>query len=188
MAIELKWQGPFALWPGKNAPWFYEHLPTKLQGAYLWAVPVGKGFRINYVGEAYDVRQRQAEHIQNYLAGKYTVHDPVKLVQGEKRTLYQPGEWGRFVNDFANQSSIILEYLKMLRLFIAPVIGDKHRLRQVESRILETLRHSGQPHANLIDNIRLSTRDIKDIELVNNVSNAEYAVFDGIPSHITSEG
>src|SRR5690606_10372457 len=97
-------------------------VPPGVNGVYLWTIPLDDGsFRVYYVGESTNVRQRLRKHYGMQLDGRYTAHDLNDLKRNVRTLVHRATEGmvGRFRN--LDRDRFSKEYVESLRIFYAVV-------------------------------------------------------------------
>lgn len=180
--ITLRWEGPYAFWPQDGLQWFHDVESLSQPGIYLWTVPFHGGDLIDYVGEANEVKGRLLEHLNWFMTGRYVYYDLEKLKSGQKDTVYFPNQWSDFMKNFENHSHALRGQLELIRVYFACPSSDKSLLRQIESRIIQSLRDAEGDVANFLSNQRLTTSDFDGIDLIHDTSHAGNTNFHGLQS------
>src|SRR5690606_13371735 len=68
-------------------------VPPGVNGVYLWTIPLDDGsFRVYYVGESTNVRQRLRKHYGMQLDGRYTAHDLNDLKRNVRTLVHRATE------------------------------------------------------------------------------------------------
>ena len=184
MDIELNWSGPFSFIPSQDCQCIFGDDSAKTPGLYLWTISYEDGYLINYIGiSASNVAQRQREHLDLYLCGKYRLYDPKKFVAGKKVVVYQPEEgFESFLSRYKELSTTLLQQLQVYRLFVAALDADKPLLEKIETSLITVLRDAGGLTAEFLGNIRPSRiPQENDRQLISWKSRHRFV---GLPSNI----
>jgi hypothetical protein len=147
----IEFKGPFGF-DGPDS--IFNELTDGVDGVYLWCVKIGDSrYRVYYVGEAVDVKNRLSQHRKNFLAGKYSGHCLDSLVTKKVKILmHRPyeGMVPRFSH--IDRKSFIERLMANMHLFYAPLPGkekDGKEFRcRVETGIVCHIENQGQ---NIVD-------------------------------------
>jgi hypothetical protein len=145
-ALSLQWYGPYDFIQKEN---LFTNSLSQRNGVYLWTIPFENKYLVYYVGQTgASFASRSFQHLQNYLNGLYRVYDPDKFAKGEK-VLIWGGMWKsdrkepKFMSEFLINYSLIapkiLVFIKLFRVFLAPVDGDYRVRERIESAIARCL-------------------------------------------------
>ena len=106
-ATPLVLDGPYSLCGSNGKGLAFSKKAPATRGVYIWAVDRLGDLWISYVGVSDDMRLRQKEHVQNYLAGKYWIYGQDYLQAIKPPLAYDPDkqDWPEF---WANSASNIL--------------------------------------------------------------------------------
>lgn len=152
--IELNFEGPFSVEDIADQGLFRQ------AGVYMWAVPLIEGpYRVLYVGETgRSFFERAKEHIIQTLGGNYRICDADELVYG-RETIVWDGMWRSGTRDRVSElilnvefiTSAALAYLKIKKLYLAPIDCSREQRRRIEGGLVSALR-SHPTAGNLIPN------------------------------------
>lgn len=82
--------GPYAVRGNAST---IEDIPSGINGVYIWCVGIAeRTYRVHYVGEAIDVKQRQLDHRAKQLNGKCHAFSPDDLVRNVKILMHRANE------------------------------------------------------------------------------------------------
>lgn len=183
----IEWKGPYAMYPGEEFPLVFDADEAQVPGVYLWVVRQTDGYLPLYVGmSTRNIAWRQGEHVEGFLAGKYWIYNAELLKNGKRDYVrdYDPKMGiSAFLNDYENLSSQVIEQLRIIQVFIAPIQSDKRFLERVESSLIELYWESEVPaEERFLDNARLSVSIPKADRIA--VSVAGDALIRGMPSEL----
>ena len=109
---------------------------------------------MNYVGiSSNTIAQRQAEHISQFLSGKYIYYDSESIKSGELKRIYHPHDG---IKCFIKNLPRLKAGLKEIKLFFVPLREDKILLERIESALIMELRNSDSEISRWMDNDRVS--------------------------------
>lgn len=131
----LKFRGPFKF-EGESS--IFNNITDVINGVYLWCVKNDdNSFRVYYVGEAVNIKQRMHTHLKNLLEGKYTGHHIASLKNNIQIVMHRAGEGmiPRFSN--MNRDEFNKDFAANLYLFYAPLPlgGDKNEDKWLRCRL-----------------------------------------------------
>ena len=144
--VRLEWQGPYAWRAGKWPP-LAEAPESRQGGLYLWTVPTPSGYLVHYVGQTErGFAARHFQHLQAYLTGSYSIHNPEKFREGRREQIYRGygyrSGWTP-VFDFAECAGSLLPHivamLDSMALFLAPLTLATRSQRLIEAAIIQLL-------------------------------------------------
>lgn len=158
---EIRWQGPYPMFPSSEKPLIFDIEAARVSGIYLWAVRLydQDKYLPLYVGmSTRSIARRQREHVESFLGGKYWIYDAESLKQGKKRYVmdYDPQKGlSVFLSLYPKLSPHLIAQLQTIQVFVAPIDGDKVYLEQIESRLIKL--YQEYPATSVfLDNSRLS--------------------------------
>src|SRR5690606_4537724 len=107
-------------------------------GIYLWAVPLGTNYLVNYVGIACtSIASRHDDHLRSYLSGQYVIYDPNAFRLGKREPVFSPVEGLRtFLRDLERNTKALVAQLRTCRVFFAPLHADRETLECLESALI----------------------------------------------------
>jgi len=160
--ISSEWYGPLRLVPVPTKIWVAENPQALRAGVYLWTARIGDEYRVHYVGMSTNsITVRTMEHL-SYSFGINPVDKPESFRQGIKGDfLFSRSEqvWEHVREDVLPG---IIEYIKEVRLFIAPIdvskfmdFGDQE-LKRIESAIIDMVRNYEADKTPFLTNHRRS--------------------------------
>lgn len=156
--VHLVWEGPFAFPFRSDLPSVLSDPRAQRAGLYLWTFEInGKGFKVNYVGESGQVAVRMAEHLAEYLRGRYWFYDADALAHGKREPVYNVSQdCESFRTRFAALAPYLEAQLRSCRLFLAPMNSGERLRRRVESALIQQLwDHEGR---EFLDNTHVTPR------------------------------
>lgn len=130
----LEFRGPFKF-QGENS--IFNDITEVISGVYLWCVKNDDdSFRVYYVGEAVNIKQRMYTHLKYLLEGKYTGHCIKSLKNNIQILMHRAGEGmiPRFSHIDRNEFN--KEFADNLYLFYAPLPtkGEKNEDKWLRCR------------------------------------------------------
>jgi len=147
--INLNFNGPFNIEEIESYPL---NGRRDIEGLYLWTVKQSNSnnYLIHYIGESSKIIRRQSEHLTEVLGLNYGIYDPDSLRNGKLIKLWD-GMWrdkskSRIKNCMIKYPEItgkVLEYLKIIDVFIAEVEIETNVRRHCEAIIGNYLRTNG---------------------------------------------
>lgn len=144
MSLDLKWHGPFGFLPDVSIACVFTHDIGKHPGLYLWTVPIGEEYLINYVGETErDFAERLEEEARYMLSGQDSFADSELLRQGIRKRISTPTITD-FLGRYDYYSKRLYESLATCRLFLAPMNADRQLRQRVESALISHLRKTSE--------------------------------------------
>jgi hypothetical protein len=145
--IELNWHGPYS-WFEQGDKSIFAGGGAEMVGIYVWTVPVNGRYRVFYVGQTEKgFAERQHEHIRKYFEGAYHLYEPRGFREGRLNMIYEgflykkPG-WKRaisFYQNFMDYLEPLLDHLRVLKLFVAPIDAPRRIHRRVESALMDVV-------------------------------------------------
>ncbi|MCX8007135.1 MAG: hypothetical protein N3B11_03355 [Coriobacteriia bacterium] len=145
--LRLHFSGPLTFSSGDRC--LFESPLGARPCVYLWTVRrASDGVHlIHYIGEASRFAARQREHLTRILGLDYGIFDPAAARQGELSLLW-PGFWrdksqaasAAALECFAALAPTIVEYVRTLCVFVAPLDVDRRLRRHIEGSIARSLR------------------------------------------------
>ena len=147
----IEFKGPFGF-DGPDS--IFDELTDGVNGVYLWCVRIGDNrYRVYYVGEAADVKNRMSQHRKNFLAGKYSGHCVDALVtKNVKILMHRPHEGMVPKFSHIDRKSFIKSLMASMHLFYASLQGEEQDKKQfrcrVETGIVSHIENQGQ---NIVD-------------------------------------
>lgn len=142
----IVWCGPYH-WYNSSDDGLFTQPEAQSAGLYLWAIPYQGQYLTYYVGETgRSFIIRFAEHAREYLSGIYRLYDPQLFVQGQKVLLWD-GMWspksrhhmGAFLHRQPELAPHIHAFLGALKIFLAPMEGDKRVRQRLEAALAHHL-------------------------------------------------
>ena len=134
--VTLQLKGPYHLC-GREDLAFSDKAPDK-PGVYIWAVERLGELWLSYVGISDNMRARQKEHVQNYLAGNYRVYGSDYLENLKPELAYDPKtqDWIKFWANSESYQRLVREQLSATRVYFASCEKD---LERIESGLISTI-------------------------------------------------
>jgi hypothetical protein len=140
--VNLHFHGPFsAVDEGESRCLFADKI-AKIVGVYLWTIEVDGRELPWYVGQTRrGFGTRMGEHFAGILSGRYTVYDAAALSRGEHRLALGAGagDWPQslplFLRNYESLMPNIINLLRLIRIHVAPLVGDAHLYNRVEGAI-----------------------------------------------------
>lgn len=131
---KLEFRGPFKF-EGESS--IFNDIRGVISGVYLWCVKNDDdSFRVYYVGEAVDIKQRMLTHLKNLLEGKYTGHRIESLKNNIQIIMHRAGEG--MIPRFSDMDRVEFnkDFAANLYLFYAPLPleGDKNEDKWLRCR------------------------------------------------------
>ena len=156
--IDIIWQGPYTLLADSTLPSILDCSDAAHPGIYLWTIPLGDCYLINYVGISSDnVANRQIHHLKEHMSGSYLVYDPDALARGVKDEIYGPADgFDKFISLIEADAGRVISHLRCFSIFFAKLKLSKVELERIESAIIEALRAHGDVVESFLDNRRIS--------------------------------
>ena len=165
----LKLKGPFKF-NGNSS--IFDEITDVVNGVYLWCIKVSDdSFRVYYVGESIDIKDRMYTHRKNQLSGKYTGHC-VQSLKNNIREIMHRAESG-IIPRFSEIDRNVFnqEFLDSIYLFYLPITtsGNKdadkwHRCR-FETGIVMHIENQGQNIVS-VGHLRYWKKETKKVRLV----------------------
>lgn len=156
--ILLDWEGPFDLVSGRE-----EFKPPGQPGIYLWTLADSpNSFRISYVGESGNIRNRLYQHAHSILGGAYWLFETPEAQRLGKfgNKAYKPGDFlTKFLNDFSHYADMAYRNLAAYHFFWANVNGDQALRRAVEDLIIVAAGQKKDPVQNNVEQAQLKIRE-----------------------------
>jgi hypothetical protein len=145
--ISLHFHGPFSFIACDR--YLFDSEMACAGGIYLWTIE-NKPERINfieYVGEAYSFANRHREHLIQITGLNYRILDPVDAISGKVNVVWN-GMWRDkttkapriMLENYSKLSRIVPEYLKIVKIFLAPIDRDAQFRKHIEGCISKNLR------------------------------------------------
>lgn len=173
---DLEFKGPFKF-EGDNS--IFDEITKSINGVYLWCIKTDDNiFRVYYVGEAIDIKNRMHDHLKNQIAGMYTGHC-LESLKKNIRVLMHRANYGMIPRfSHINRKEYNKKLADNLYLFYSelPVVNDKSNdkwLRcRYETGIVMHIENQGQ---NIISvgHLRYWKGDTEKINVVTNNINIE---------------
>lgn len=145
-SLSIQWYGPYNFIQNENL--FTNSLSQK-NGVYLWTIPFDNNYLVYYVGQTgASFAARSLQHIQSYLNGLYRVYDPEKFAKREKVLIWggmwkpdrkEPKVMSEFLSNYLQLAPKILDFIKLFRIFVAPIEGDERVRERIESSVSSCL-------------------------------------------------
>ena len=142
--IHLQWHGPYSIVDGTGLPNLLttDDEAARHPGVYLWTIPFNGEELIHYVGKAEQpLRVRAKQEFRMKHGNRGWIPDPDKLSNGIKEWVYAPHTMKK-----ANEEAWAInpayftkcwdEYLKMLRVYIAPMPEYLADIRDAETALM----------------------------------------------------
>lgn len=166
--LALHFHGPLTFTPGPQS--LFHSVHANASCIYLWAFESEDGaYRIHYVGQARSFAYRQRQHLAGILGLEYGTFSAADARRGIQTRTW-PGTWrdktadgpGRALAQYEKGPAQVLDYIKALRIFVAPVAGDRALLEHIEGSIGWNLRKR-HPEAKSLypDDNHIGTREMK---------------------------
>ncbi len=156
----LAWQGPKQLWHEDPTNCILQDELAQSPGIYLWTVEVNDVHFVNYVGmTSKSIADRQREHLDGYLAGKYWIYDSELFRQGRKQEIYRPEPSlgvAKFLKDYEVLARKLYKFLRTITLLYLPIDKETAELKQIESGLISTLQSSDDKVKDFLDNYHVS--------------------------------
>jgi hypothetical protein len=117
-------------------------------------VPTPKGHLIYYVGQTQGLfSERHLQHLQAYLCGQYSIHDPTAFKGGRHNHVYKGYGYSlrpwkealNFAADLPRLGAALLAMLDAMTIFLAPFEDEERPQRLVEGAIIRSLYASPDP-------------------------------------------
>jgi hypothetical protein len=84
--FNCKLKGPYSFYGEDNL--FQENIDN-FPGIYIWTIPYGKKFLINYIGiTSRTIKIRNREHIRDQLSGMYAIYDSKEAKLGNEKIVW----------------------------------------------------------------------------------------------------
>lgn len=184
------WNGPYPLYPvGDQRPLAFNVEEAQSPGVYLWVVkqPDGRYLTL-YVGmTARTIAHRLEQHVRDFLAGKYWIYNAATIIQGKRE--YIPygknNEFTAFLKNYQYLSNKVVEQLKAIEIFFAPIDSDTTFIKRVESSLIELYwdKHL-PPEDRFLDNSRRSICINEEDSILISVSGDGVSQIQGMPSEL----
>jgi hypothetical protein len=125
-AMQLDFTGPYGCVPNPRWPHFVESPVARQPGIYLWTVPKGREFWINYIGKTdrHFVQRLRDEQIPYWLTGRDGCLDNEALARIVRKPITPPDD------------AALRETLRICCLFLAPCSCDPSTLLSIESILM----------------------------------------------------
>jgi hypothetical protein len=168
--IVLNFQGPFRWHGSLEEVVFSQEGIIDQPGIYLWCAEQPQGYLVYYVGETgVSFKYRFEGHAKSYYCGEYSFLNTDEFVQGKRVVVW----WGKlrmkenWASEFNQKSQELIpklvEFLGVMRIFLAPLNVERNIRQRIESTIAAHLKKQPEPIGSFIDADRRHSR-----ELVNN--------------------
>lgn len=139
----LHFHGPFSVFRTDDLRCLFDDAVGRRRGVYLWTIESGGSTYVWYVGQTKrSFAERTAEHIAGYLSGKYVPVNVTALVEGRHAMPDGCGEIGAWPDNLPEVLERLpvvvphtLEFLRHVRLFVAPVDVKGSDLDRLEGAI-----------------------------------------------------
>jgi len=188
--IVLDFKGPFR-WHGSPEKVLFTQEIAKLSGIYLWTVEQPQGHLVYYVGETgTSFKNRFENHLKSYLSGEYGIPNVEDFLKGNSRNWVWPARWrppkNRWPAEFIRRISEIMpklvEFLAVLKIFVAPLQVETYTRQRIESRLAWYLNGKSGDHDenSFIDADLRNWKDIPGGEKILVEINTPYPI-QGIP-------
>ena len=131
--IDLNWQGPFAFFRDQSLPYLFDQDAAGERGVYLWALPMGHGHKVCYVGVAHGRTRtlgvRLAEELMDGVPDSRYIQvvDLDSWRRGFRKVLH---DYGTF-NSRDHEESLI-EMHRLCVGFLAPMDADRQTIEHCE--------------------------------------------------------
>ena len=180
--ISLRWHGPFSFVVG-DAPLIYGAPEANTPGVYLWTVPFEGRNYINYVGiSVWSIAARNDEHMRCYLSGKYTFYKATPFARLDKQVAFDASHGlEAFLARYNDNIHELMNSLKCVRIYVAPLARDRLTLELVESGIFCYVHKAGEPLRSFLDNERPS-RKVGEASLLLKID--PEPCFQGLPNEL----
>ena len=140
--ITLDFYGPFKFVRGDNNLFHSDKIRN--EGIYIWTIKdENKGINyVHYVGETTSFGKRQREHLIQITGLNYGIWDSEAAKQGISKMIWK-GMWrdkspdavAFLLDNYADLSKKVKEYIGVINVYFAPTILDKHLRRHIEGCI-----------------------------------------------------
>ncbi len=176
MVSQLEFKGPFKF-EGDSS--IFNEISKPINGVYLWCIKIDdNSYRVYYVGEAIDVKNRLSNHLTNQITGMYTGHCLESLKKNIRILMHRAndGMIPRFSE--VNREQYNKELVDNLYLFYSelPVVNNKNDdkwLRcRYETGIVMHIENQGQNIVN-VGHLRYWKGDKKKVKIVTSSVNIE---------------
>ena len=168
--LPIEWYGPYDFIQNEN---LFTNPISQRNGVYSWTIPFENNYLVYYVGQTgTSFAARSLQHIQSYLDGFYRVYDSEKFAKGEKVLIWggmwksdrkEPKVMSDFLSNYLQLAPKILEFVKLFRIFVAPVDGDDRIRERIESAVSSCLNKQPGIVGNFQDkDIRYKPRKITE--------------------------
>jgi hypothetical protein len=131
--LSIQWYGPYSFALGQDDNLFTSSLSQR-KGVYLWTISFEGNYLVYYVGQTGNsFSARSLQHLQSYLSGFNRVYNPEKFAKGERELIWggmwkpdrkDPKLMSDFLLNYSQLAPKILDFIKIFRLFAAPVEGN----------------------------------------------------------------
>lgn len=156
--LSIKFYGPFLFGNGLEKNLFKNALSQKA-GVYLWTIKYKDGYLIDYIGETgRTFFLRMKEHLIQCLGGNDRVCDPKTLPIGKNKIIWN-GMWRKgtrdsmpdFIDKYVVLAPKIQQYVKLVKIFVAPIDAKQRILQRIESALYFELRNNKEPISTFQD-------------------------------------
>ena len=144
--LSIQWYGPYNFIQNEN---LFTNPLSQRNGVYLWTIPFENNYLVYYVGQTgASFAIRSFQHLQSYLNGLYRVYDPEKFAKGEKVLIWggmwkpdrkEPKFMSEFLINYPQLAPKILIFIRLFRIFVAPVDGNDRVRERIESAVARSL-------------------------------------------------
>lgn len=146
----LDWVGPSNLVPTPGGAQFQ---PPDWSGIYLWTIEESPNrFRISYVGESGNIRNRLYQHIHSILGGAYWLFEDREAQNSGKygkNKAYKPADFlEKYLGDFPYYADLAYKNLTAYHFFWAQLDGDKNLRKAAEDLIIVAANKAKDPLQN----------------------------------------
>ena len=169
--IVLNFQGPFRWHGSLEEVVFSQEGIIDQPGIYLWCAEQPQGYLVYYVGETgVSFKYRFEGHAKSYYSGEYSFLNTNEFVQGKRVVVW----WGKlrmkenWASEFNQKSQELVpklvEFLGVMRIFLAPLNVERNIRQKIESTIAAYLKKQPEPIGSFIDADLRHSRDITNGE------------------------
>ncbi|MGB3977140.1 MAG: hypothetical protein WBM02_00425 [bacterium] len=135
--INLIWEGPFTL-SGDHPEERFK--PPEVSGVYIWTIAEHLGYKLAYIGQTSNLRERFHQHILYTLGGGYELYKKDYF----RKAIYPSKDYGPgfdgivsdFVVNFESRSKLAYENLMSYQFFWTPVNYSTKVLESIESALI----------------------------------------------------
>ncbi len=186
--LRLEWHGPFG-WFEEGERSIFAGRGAAMAGVYAWTVPIDSTYRVFYIGQTeVGFAARHLQHFQTYFSGAYSIYEPGLFSTGQLDKLhhgfaYKQPTWKNaipFFEQFDQLLTPLIDHLRLMQMFIAPLPLDRRLQRRVETALMQAVYAIPGPAGQLLEKgLKLEPR--LDDEPPISVTQSPIGLLEGVP-------